>query len=94
VNSRSTFGDGTTKLGFTVLHFVFFAPVHKQSPKTGDIRVMLASFCGAYQVDCFDALQMTLMASSEAFVNDNYNKQEGQHPLTGQRAANFRLLAN
>jgi len=21
-------------------------------------------------------------------------KQEGQHPLTGQRAANFRLLAN
>jgi len=22
------------------------------------------------------------------------NKQEGQHPLTGQRAANFRLLAN
>jgi len=24
----------------------------------------------------------------------NKNKQEGQHPLTGQRAANFRLLAN
>jgi len=23
-----------------------------------------------------------------------YMKQEGQHPLTGQRAANFRLLAN
>jgi len=22
------------------------------------------------------------------------NKQEGQHPLPGQRAANFRLLAN
>jgi len=22
------------------------------------------------------------------------NQQEGQHPLTGQRAANFRLLAN
>jgi len=22
------------------------------------------------------------------------HKQEGQHPLTGQRAANFRLLAN
>jgi len=22
------------------------------------------------------------------------SKQEGQHPLTGQRAANFRLLAN
>jgi len=22
------------------------------------------------------------------------NDQEGQHPLTGQRAANFRLLAN
>jgi len=22
------------------------------------------------------------------------NKQEGQHPLRGQRAANFRLLAN
>jgi len=24
----------------------------------------------------------------------NCKKQEGQHPLTGQRAANFRLLAN
>jgi len=24
----------------------------------------------------------------------HYAKQEGQHPLTGQRAANFRLLAN
>jgi len=24
----------------------------------------------------------------------NVLKQEGQHPLTGQRAANFRLLAN
>jgi len=23
-----------------------------------------------------------------------YVKQEGQHPLIGQRAANFRLLAN
>jgi len=26
-----------------------------------------------------------------SFVN---SRQEGQHPLTGQRAANFRLLAN
>jgi len=29
--------------------------------------------------------------------NSNYYhgmKQEGQHPLTGQRTANFRLLAN
>jgi len=25
---------------------------------------------------------------------DDKCKQEGQHPLTGQRAANFRLLAN
>jgi len=25
---------------------------------------------------------------------DQVSKQEGQHPLTGQRAANFRLLAN
>jgi len=24
----------------------------------------------------------------------NYGEQEGQHPLTGQRAANFRLLTN
>jgi len=25
---------------------------------------------------------------------DCCHEQEGQHPLTGQRAANFRLLAN
>jgi len=25
---------------------------------------------------------------------DGYYQQEGQHPLTGQRAANFRLLSN
>ena len=25
---------------------------------------------------------------------DKYEQLEGQHPLTGQRAANFRLLAN
>jgi len=25
---------------------------------------------------------------------DKLKEQEGQHPLTGQRAANFRLLAN
>jgi len=29
-----------------------------------------------------------------ASVSSVYCKQEGQHPLTGQRAANFRLLAN
>jgi len=27
-------------------------------------------------------------------IADVIFKQEGQHPLTGQRAANFRLLAN
>jgi len=27
-------------------------------------------------------------------VMDRQTKQEGQHPLTGQRAANFRQLAN
>jgi len=27
-------------------------------------------------------------------ISPTINKQEGQHPLTGQRAANFRLLAN
>jgi len=26
-------------------------------------------------------------------LDNRYIKQEGQHPLTGQRAANFRLLA-
>jgi len=30
--------------------------------------------------------------ATEARINNR--KQEGQHPLTGQRAANFRLLAN
>ena len=29
-----------------------------------------------------------------AAVPGRQAKQEGQHPLTGQRAANFRLLAN
>jgi len=28
------------------------------------------------------------------FSKQTIHKQEGQHPLTGQRAANFRLLAN
>jgi len=30
----------------------------------------------------------------EREINAQCNKQESQHPLTGQRAANFRLLAN
>jgi len=29
-----------------------------------------------------------------ALCSYNFNEQESQHPLTGQRAANFRLLAN
>jgi len=29
-----------------------------------------------------------------ANVQQQQKQQEGQHPLTGQRAANFRLLAN
>jgi len=29
-----------------------------------------------------------------ALAMDISTEQEGQHPLTGQRAANFRLLAN
>jgi len=32
--------------------------------------------------------------SDESFETLMRKKQEGQHPLTGQRAANFRLLAN
>jgi len=28
------------------------------------------------------------------FTTVNKFEQEGQHPLTGERAANFRLLAN
>jgi len=27
-------------------------------------------------------------------MKENYILQEGQHPLTGQRAANFRLMVN
>jgi len=34
--------------------------------------------------------RLTIEFSGLAFVSE----QEGQHPLTGQRAANFRLLAN
>jgi len=36
--------------------------------------------------------QQVLPAWSTAWRNEG--EQEGQHPLTGQRAANFRLLAN
>jgi len=35
---------------------------------------------------------MADMQSAAAEINRG--KQEGQHPLTGQRTANFRLLAN
>jgi len=31
---------------------------------------------------------------SATCAGEQEHKQEGQHPLTGQRAANFRLLAN
>jgi len=33
-------------------------------------------------------------SASDLFQLNQYPQQEGQHPLTGQRAANFRLLAN
>jgi len=39
----------------------------------------------------------SLICRTEPNKNSNEetkNKQEGQHPLTGQRAANFSLLAN
>jgi len=39
-------------------------------------------------VDCHYLAQNYFRTTS------NYTRQEGQHPLTGQRAANFRLLAN
>jgi len=32
--------------------------------------------------------------SKQMYYTIKETKQEGQHPLTGQRAANFRLLAN
>jgi len=34
-----------------------------------------------------------LLVSQQTIIADLLN-QEGQHPLTGQRAVNFRLLAN
>jgi len=39
---------------------------------------------------------LTTQISCQAVGNSiaQYLKQDGQHPLTGQRAANFRLLAN
>jgi len=44
--------------------------------------------------------KLNLTQQKHALINENkrtthkINKQEGQHPLTGHRAANFRLLAN
>jgi len=40
-------------------------------------------------VKCFDNFPMF----AYSFIGRPF-VQEGQHPLTGQRAANFRLLAN
>jgi len=37
---------------------------------------------------------ITFHASQLGGLSDGISQQEGQHPLTGQRAANFRLLAN
>jgi len=31
---------------------------------------------------------------TDILLEKNLQQQEGQHPLTGQRTANFRLLAN
>jgi len=40
-------------------------------------------------------LQVELYGSAQKNQRTQYaSEQEGQHPLTGQRATNFRLLAN
>jgi len=39
-------------------------------------------------------IQCTVQAMQVTLVCCQLCQQEGQHPLTGQRAANFRLLAN
>jgi len=36
----------------------------------------------------------TFTSQKKCTTIQNKHKQEGQHPLTGQRATNFRLLAN
>jgi len=40
------------------------------------------------------SLQILQLNTWVALDLTNYGQQEGQHPLTGQRAANFKLLAN
>jgi len=43
---------------------------------------------------CYNVLQLVIFELQIVANKLQMFKQEGQHPLTGQRAANFRLLAN
>jgi len=40
------------------------------------------------------ALENEIKTKNSSDSSAKYVSQEGQHPLTGQRAANYRLLAN
>jgi len=46
-----------------------------------------------FELKFYTPLDAKKSVISDTLFLANKHKQEGQHPLTGQRAANFRLLA-